>query len=92
MSLIVSLLLTYFSFKFVVWLFEFNKEDNISNNIEISPKLPHIKPLINAVPDFEIKSMPRRPNNCSLDKNFKELLIIQKPKRRNHISVSVNYK
>jgi hypothetical protein len=92
MSLIVSLLLTYFSFKFVVWLFEFNKEDNISNNIEISSKSPYIEPLINAAPDFEIKSMPRKPNNESYDKNFKELLIIQKPIRRNHISVSVSYK
>jgi ABC-type antimicrobial peptide transport system ATPase subunit len=92
MSLIVSLLLTYFSFKFVLWLFQFNKEENLSSSIQIVPKSPYNEPLINAAPDFEIKSIPKRPNNKSLDKNFKDLLIIQKPKRKNHISVSVSYK
>jgi hypothetical protein len=92
MSLVVTIIFIYFAYKIAVCAFRFIKYDDLLNDIQIVSKLACNEPLINAAPDFKMKYMFKKTNHYLLDKNFKKLLIIEKPKNKNHISISVNYK
>jgi len=90
-SLLVNLALTYFTLKFVLWLYNSIKETNESESLIInkSEEKNGPKPL-NLPPDAKI-NLPKYNINRIKDTNFKNLLVEDKPKRKNHIRVSVNY-
>lgn len=90
LSLVVNLILTYFTLKFVLWLYGFIKDDQqqtllINNSKEkIDPK-----PL-NLPPDPKI-SLKLSNINRIKDTNFKNLLVKNNKQTRNHLTVSVTY-
>ena len=90
-SLIVTLALTYFAFKFVLWLYGAfkDKEDAPILLINNSEEKIDPKPL-NLPPDPKVKLSLKDINNSN-DTNFKNLLVKKGKLRRNHISVSVSY-
>lgn len=89
-SILVTLALTYFSLKFVLWLYGFIKDKEEPNLlINNSEEKNDTKPL-NLPPDPKVNLSLKNINRTN-DTNFNNLLIKKTKLRRNHISVSVNY-
>lgn len=92
-SLIVNIILTYFTFRFVLWLFNLNKdntEDQQSMLIENSQQKIDLEPLI-LPPDPKI-NLSLDNINSSNDTNIKNILLEKETKiKRKHITVRVNY-
>jgi hypothetical protein len=90
-SLVVNLALTYFAFKFVLWLYGFFKDKDSSQLLIINKSDEKIDPKpLDLPPDPKINLSLDNINKIK-DTNFKNLLVKHKPKRKNHLVVSVNY-
>jgi hypothetical protein len=90
-SLLVNLVLTYFALKFVLWIYGFLKEKDSSQQLIINKSDEKIDPKpLNLPPDPKINLSLDNINKIK-DTNFKNLLVKSKPKRKNHITVSVSY-
>jgi hypothetical protein len=90
-SLVVNLALTYFALKFVLWLYGLLKDKDDSQLLIINKSDEKIDPKpLNLPPDPKINLSLDNINNIK-DTNFKNLLVKSKSKRKNHITVSVNY-
>lgn len=89
-SIFMSIALTYFSLKLILWMFNLSKDkENQQIIINFPDEKIDPKPLILS-PDPKVKLSLKDINNSN-DTNFKNLLVKKNKLRRNHITVSVNY-
>jgi hypothetical protein len=90
-SLVTNLVLTYFTLKFFLWLYDFSKDEPKQETSLINDFKEKIEPKpLNLPPDTKITLLRKNINRIK-DTNFKNLLAKQKKIKKHHLSISVNY-
>lgn len=89
-SIFVSIALTYFSLRLILWMFNLSKDKEDPQIIVNFPDEKIVPKPLNLPPDPKVQLSLKDINNSN-DTNFKNLLVKKNKLRRNHITVSVNY-
>lgn len=90
-SLLVNLILTYFTLRFFLWLYDFSKDEPNQQTLLINDFKEKIEPKpLNLPPDTKITLLKKDITRIR-DTKFKNLLVKENKTKKRHLSVSVSY-